>query len=119
MQQQSWATGLDGRRGLMWGNTGIDWPWNTPAEQPRSLSQFQPVPPFSPLPPARYEACKDDLTCARNWVSDWQWGPQGNNCSRDCVPYSQVRGLCCWGRGLAQPCWGKAGGGKWGTGTHG
>nr|XP_005310744.2 retbindin [Chrysemys picta bellii] len=62
---------------------------------------------------AWYEACKDDLTCARNWVSDWQWGPQGNNCSRDCVPYSQMyqdgRELCenIWGDSFVaarEPC---------------
>ncbi|XP_050781076.1 retbindin isoform X1 [Gopherus flavomarginatus] len=52
---------------------------------------------------AWYEACKDDLTCARNWVSDWQWGPQGNNCSQDCVPYSQMY----WdGRELCENIWG-------------
>nr|XP_020664933.1 retbindin isoform X1 [Pogona vitticeps] len=37
-----------------------------------------------------YDACKDDLTCARNWLTDWKWGPDGNNCSHDCLPYSQV-----------------------------
>uniref|UniRef100_K7FZF8 Folate receptor-like domain-containing protein n=1 Tax=Pelodiscus sinensis TaxID=13735 RepID=K7FZF8_PELSI len=37
-----------------------------------------------------YTACQDDLTCAHNWVSDWQRGPQGNNCSQDCVSYHQV-----------------------------
>uniref|UniRef100_A0A674JUE1 Folate receptor-like domain-containing protein n=1 Tax=Terrapene triunguis TaxID=2587831 RepID=A0A674JUE1_9SAUR len=111
VQQQSWATGLDGPRGLMWGNMGRDLPCNTPAEQPPSLSPSQPVPP-SHLSP-RYEACKDDLTCARNWVSDWQWGPQGNNCSQDCVPYSQMyrdgRELCenIWGDSFVaarEPC---------------
>ncbi|KAH0629656.1 hypothetical protein JD844_011887 [Phrynosoma platyrhinos] len=37
-----------------------------------------------------YDACKDDLTCARNWLTDWHWGPDGNNCSQDCVSYGQM-----------------------------
>ncbi|KAJ6668027.1 hypothetical protein lerEdw1_016348 [Lerista edwardsae] len=37
-----------------------------------------------------YDACKEDLTCARNWLTDWHWGPDGNNCSQDCLPYGQV-----------------------------
>ncbi|MBN3305794.1 RBP protein, partial [Amia calva] len=45
-----------------------------------------------------FEACREDLTCARNWVSDWEWSPQGNNCTGKCVPYQQMykdgRELC-------------------------
>ncbi|XP_030050565.1 retbindin [Microcaecilia unicolor] len=37
-----------------------------------------------------YDVCKDDLTCARNWLTDWQWGPDGNNCTRDCITYGQM-----------------------------
>ncbi|XP_043940683.1 retbindin [Protopterus annectens] len=37
-----------------------------------------------------YEACEEDLTCARNWITDWQWGPQGNNCTGDCITYKQM-----------------------------
>ncbi|XP_053152968.1 retbindin isoform X2 [Hemicordylus capensis] len=37
-----------------------------------------------------YEACKEDLTCARNWLTDWRWGPDGNNCSQDCISYGQM-----------------------------
>ncbi|XP_036397774.1 retbindin [Megalops cyprinoides] len=50
-----------------------------------------------------FEACKADLTCAHNWVSDWKWSPQGNNCTGKCVTYQQMyqdeRDLCenLWG----------------------
>ncbi|XP_053232413.1 retbindin [Podarcis raffonei] len=37
-----------------------------------------------------YDACKEDLTCARNWLTDWHWGPEGNNCSQDCLSYGQM-----------------------------
>ncbi|XP_066514896.1 retbindin [Hoplias malabaricus] len=32
-----------------------------------------------------YEACKTDLTCARDWAGD----PRGLNCTGSCVPYQQ------------------------------
>ncbi|XP_006631673.2 retbindin [Lepisosteus oculatus] len=50
-----------------------------------------------------FEACKEDLICAHNWVSDWEWGPQGNNCTRNCIPFQQMytdsKDLCdsLWG----------------------
>nr|XP_056723272.1 retbindin [Euleptes europaea] len=37
-----------------------------------------------------YDACKEDLTCARNWLTDWHWGPDGNNCSQECISYGQM-----------------------------
>ncbi|XP_060094330.1 retbindin [Heteronotia binoei] len=37
-----------------------------------------------------YDACKEDLTCAHNWLTDWHWGPDGNNCSQECVSYGQM-----------------------------
>ncbi|XP_069460234.1 retbindin [Ambystoma mexicanum] len=50
-----------------------------------------------------YDACKEDLTCARNWVSDWQWGPDGNNCTGDCISYAQMYAN---GRELCENIWG-------------
>ncbi|XP_061080913.1 riboflavin-binding protein-like isoform X2 [Conger conger] len=46
-----------------------------------------------------FEACKNDLTCARNWTTDWA----GVNCTGPCVPFHQMykdeRELCdhLWG----------------------
>lgn len=34
----------------------------------------------------RFEACRMDMTCARNWARD----PRGQNCTGTCVQYQQV-----------------------------
>ncbi|XP_035253527.1 riboflavin-binding protein-like [Anguilla anguilla] len=33
-----------------------------------------------------FEACKNDMTCARNWTTDWA----GVNCTGPCVPFHQM-----------------------------
>lgn len=35
----------------------------------------------------RFDACRMDMTCARNWAKD----PRGQNCTGTCVQYQQVR----------------------------
>ncbi|XP_041063698.1 riboflavin-binding protein-like isoform X2 [Carcharodon carcharias] len=52
---------------------------------------------------SRFAACRDDLTCTRNWLSDWEWDDQGNNCRSECIPFHQMykdgKDLCgnMWG----------------------
>ncbi|KAL7826623.1 hypothetical protein AOLI_G00318320 [Acnodon oligacanthus] len=48
-----------------------------------------------------YEACKTDLTCARDWAGD----PRGQNCTGSCVPYQQ---MYQHGRDLCESLWGDA-----------
>ncbi|KAK7167039.1 hypothetical protein R3I94_001443 [Phoxinus phoxinus] len=48
-----------------------------------------------------YEACKLDLTCARDWATD----PRGQNCTGGCVPYQQ---MYQHGRDLCESLWGDA-----------
>ncbi|KAK6468900.1 riboflavin-binding protein-like [Huso huso] len=46
-----------------------------------------------------FDACKDDLTCARNWMRD----TPANNCTGNCVTFQQMYG---GGRELCQSLWG-------------
>ncbi|XP_031428699.1 retbindin isoform X2 [Clupea harengus] len=46
-----------------------------------------------------YDACRMDLTCARDWASD----PRGQNCTGSCVPYQQ---MYQHGRDLCESLWG-------------
>ncbi|XP_026096145.1 riboflavin-binding protein-like [Carassius auratus] len=48
-----------------------------------------------------YEACKTDMTCARDWTTD----PRGQNCSGGCVSYLQ---MYQHGRDLCESLWGDA-----------
>lgn len=38
-----------------------------------------------------YDACKDDLTCAENWITDWNYTADGNinicATGSQCMPY--------------------------------
>ncbi|XP_051988947.1 riboflavin-binding protein-like [Xyrauchen texanus] len=48
-----------------------------------------------------YEACKTDMTCARDWTTD----PRGQNCTGSCVPYQQ---MYQHGRDLCESLWSDA-----------
>ncbi|XP_078075533.1 riboflavin-binding protein-like [Mustelus asterias] len=50
-----------------------------------------------------FAACRDDMTCSRNWVSDWEWDDHGNNCRNECIPYHQTYKD---GRDLCENMWG-------------
>ncbi|XP_062920468.1 riboflavin-binding protein-like isoform X1 [Mobula hypostoma] len=53
-----------------------------------------------------YAACRNDRTCVRNWLTDWEWNDQGNHCRNECVPYHEMyrngRDFCesIWGTSL-------------------
>ncbi|XP_032826838.2 riboflavin-binding protein-like isoform X1 [Petromyzon marinus] len=63
-----------------------------------------------------FDACREDFTCVRNWIYDWDWSVEGNFCPGACVPFSQMfrdgRDLCegFWGLALlpvahgVEPC---------------
>ena len=38
---------------------------------------------------AWFEACKDDLTCSDNWVKNWKWSKQGNQCIKECKTFKE------------------------------
>lgn len=80
--------------------------WVTPGSRGKGVGRGKKEAGWTPLfstPPPRYNACRDDLTCAQDWVRDWRWGPEGNNCTGGCAPYSQVRGDGVGGRGRLRP----------------
>ncbi|KAJ8363381.1 hypothetical protein SKAU_G00122120 [Synaphobranchus kaupii] len=52
-----------------------------------------------------FEACRTDLTCTRNRVSDRKKSPPGNNCTGNCVTYQQIYQD---GRDLCETLWGDA-----------
>ena len=50
------------------------------------------------------EACKDDFTCARNWVTDYNMSSNGaNTCKQPCQKYSHVYSS---GKDLCENLWG-------------
>ncbi|KAG9350990.1 hypothetical protein JZ751_024879, partial [Albula glossodonta] len=52
-----------------------------------------------------FDACKDDLTCAKNWLNDFKWDSDGNHCQQDCVPFSEMYAN---GTDLCQSMWGSS-----------
>ncbi|XP_028843509.1 retbindin [Denticeps clupeoides] len=48
-----------------------------------------------------FEACRSELTCAREWAVD----PRGHNCTGSCVPYQQ---MYQHGQDLCESLWGDA-----------
>ncbi|NWI56268.1 RBP protein, partial [Calyptomena viridis] len=54
----------------------------------------------------RYEACKDDSICVRNWLKDWEWDESGeNHCKNKCIPYSEMYAN---GTDMCQNMWGES-----------
>ncbi|KAI1886781.1 hypothetical protein AGOR_G00199350 [Albula goreensis] len=70
---------------------------------PQNPASIQGVPLCRSFCREWFEACKDDLTCARNWLSDWKQTPQGNNCTGNCMTYQQMYQD---GRDLCENLWG-------------
>nr|AAC83924.1 riboflavin binding protein precursor [Scaphiopus couchii] len=52
-----------------------------------------------------FEACKSDLVCARNWISDWIIDENGNHCKNDCIPFHEMYAN---GTDLCQSAWGES-----------
>ncbi|KAG8436980.1 hypothetical protein GDO86_007894 [Hymenochirus boettgeri] len=50
-----------------------------------------------------FEACRSDLTCAYNWISDWVFDETGNHCKNDCIPFDK---MYVNGTDLCQNAWG-------------
>ncbi|XP_062995567.1 riboflavin-binding protein-like [Elgaria multicarinata webbii] len=51
-----------------------------------------------------YEACKNDLTCVNNWLTDWEIDEKGENrCKNECIPYSEMYAN---GTDLCETMWG-------------
>ncbi|XP_055051025.2 retbindin isoform X2 [Misgurnus anguillicaudatus] len=68
---------------------------------PHSDSSLKAVPLCHSFCKEWFEACKTDMTCARDWTTD----PQGQNCTGNCVPYQQ---MYQHGRDLCESLWGDA-----------
>ncbi|KAL4634985.1 riboflavin-binding protein-like isoform X1 [Arapaima gigas] len=52
-----------------------------------------------------FNACKDELTCAKNWLTDFKWDKDSNHCQHDCVPFSKMYSN---GTDLCQSMWGQS-----------
>ncbi|KAL2100924.1 hypothetical protein ACEWY4_002685 [Coilia grayii] len=68
---------------------------------PQHASTLKAVPLCHSFCKDWYDACRLDLTCARDWASD----PRGLNCTGSCVPYQQ---MYQHGRDLCESLWGDA-----------
>ncbi|XP_053707338.1 retbindin [Synchiropus splendidus] len=68
---------------------------------PHRRSYIQAVPLCHSFCREWFDACKLDLTCARNWAKD----PRGQNCTGTCVQYQQ---MYQHGRDLCESLWGDA-----------
>ncbi|KAM9394261.1 retbindin [Pholidichthys leucotaenia] len=68
---------------------------------PQRRSYIQAVPLCHSFCHDWFDACKMDLTCARNWARD----PRGQNCTGTCVQYQQ---MYQHGRDLCESLWGDA-----------
>uniref|UniRef100_A0A1A8HTD1 Folate receptor-like domain-containing protein n=1 Tax=Nothobranchius kuhntae TaxID=321403 RepID=A0A1A8HTD1_NOTKU len=68
---------------------------------PRRRSYIQAVPLCHSFCRDWFDACRMDMTCARNWARD----PRGQNCTGTCVPYQQ---MYQHGRDLCESLWGDA-----------
>ncbi|XP_029913457.1 retbindin [Myripristis murdjan] len=68
---------------------------------PHSRSYIQAVPLCHSFCRDWFDACRMDLTCARNWARD----PRGHNCTGTCVQYQQ---MYQHGRDLCESLWGDA-----------
>ncbi|KAJ8279040.1 hypothetical protein COCON_G00061060 [Conger conger] len=52
-----------------------------------------------------FDACKDDLTCAKNWLTDFKWENDNNQCQHDCLPFST---MYTNGSDLCRSMWGSS-----------
>lgn len=68
---------------------------------PQRRSYIQAVPLCHSFCRDWFEACRMDMTCARNWARD----PRGQNCTGSCVSYQQ---MYQHGRDLCESLWGDA-----------
>lgn len=68
---------------------------------PHRRSYIQAVPLCHSFCRDWFDACRMDLTCARNWARD----PRGQNCTGTCVQYQQ---MYQHGRDLCESLWGDA-----------
>ncbi|CAL8270863.1 unnamed protein product [Lota lota] len=68
---------------------------------PRRHAYIQAVPLCHSFCRDWFDACRMDLTCARNWARD----PRGHNCTGTCVQYQQ---MYQHGRDLCESLWGDA-----------
>ncbi|TRZ19497.1 hypothetical protein HGM15179_007610 [Zosterops borbonicus] len=73
---------------------------------PNDSAAIQAVPLCQSFCDDWYEACKDDSTCVRNWLTDWEWDKSGENqCKSKCAPYREVYAN---GTDMCQSMWGES-----------
>ncbi|XP_075688671.1 riboflavin-binding protein-like isoform X2 [Rhinoderma darwinii] len=70
---------------------------------PNISAAFQGVPLCQSFCDGWFEACKSDLVCTHNFITDWIIDDNGNHCRNDCIPYNQMYGN---GTDLCQSAWG-------------
>lgn len=58
---------------------------------PNSTKSLLSVPICNSFCEDWFEACKDELTCTRNWLTDWDWNTDNENvCKGKCIPYKEM-----------------------------
>ena len=76
--------------------------------QINTTGYIQGVPVCADYCDAWFEACKDDLTCVEDWLTDFDEDKDGNNTcpvNSTCVTFSEMYGN---GQGLCNRMWGSA-----------
>lgn len=68
-------------------------PWVVRVNMTSRKERFYKVPLCQSDCESWYLACQHDFTCARNWISDFKWGPGGNKCATNkCVTFAEMFG---------------------------
>ncbi|KAI5704769.1 hypothetical protein M8J76_014166 [Diaphorina citri] len=66
-------------------------PWAVRVNMTDRKERFYKVPLCQSDCEAWYRACENDYTCAKNWVTDFKWGPGGNKCSNSkCITFREM-----------------------------
>ena len=67
---------------------------------------FVGVPICSSFCDSWFDACKDDLTCAKNWITDFDYDQNGNNLCKSSATCSKFSDIYKNGSGLCNAMWG-------------
>ncbi|XP_069837278.1 riboflavin-binding protein-like [Dendropsophus ebraccatus] len=72
---------------------------------PNFTAALQGVPLCQSFCDGWFNACRSDLVCVHNFITDWIIDKSGNHCKNDCIPYDQ---MYVNGKDLCQSAWGSS-----------
>jgi folate receptor len=71
---------------------------------PKMKQSFKNAPVCSSYCDSWYEACKDDVTCAKDWIRDFNYTSDGHNvCKKNCTTFGKMYDN---GKDLCESMWG-------------